>query len=139
MALSRPFNLSITIPLITHSQILWRLYKAFFPIKPQTTNKNNQFCEDLPVVFTREQVRLRSEVPRLNTPGLFPFGGEAHLELFPIFVDKFSTNLCFFFIVLRRMNLFNRIWERQGVFLRNDIRKKLATLFGPNHKTAVKP
>ena len=27
----------------------------------------------------------------------------------------------------------------QVVFLRNDIWKKLATLFGPNHKWAVKP
>ena len=38
---------------------------------------------------------------------------------------------------LRRMNLFNPIWERKVVFLRNDILVKLATHFGPNHKMKV--
>ena len=34
--------------------------------------------------------------PCLNTPVLFPFGGETHKAIFPIFVDNFARNLCFF-------------------------------------------
>ena len=91
-----------------------------------------------PVVFSSRKVRLSSEVPCLNTPGLFPFGGETRLTIFHFSLTPSSKICVVFIIVLGRMNLFNPIWERQVVFLRNDIRKKLATLFGPNHKWAVK-
>ena len=78
------------------------------------------------------------QVPCLNTTVLFPFGGETRFIHFPLFIDNSTCNLCRFFVVLRRMNSFNPIWERQEVFLRNDILVKLANDFGPNPKIKVK-
>ena len=69
------------------------------------------------VVFTARKVGLCVKVPRLNTPALFSFGGEAHLEMFPLFVDKFSTNLCCFFVDLRTINMTKSETDRVIVFL----------------------
>ena len=57
------------------------------------------------------------EVPRLNSPALFSFGGEAHLEIFPLLVDKFSKNLRCFFNVLRRIGMDKSEMDRVIVFL----------------------
>ena len=69
------------------------------------------------MVLTTEQVRLTSQVPRLNTPALFSFGGEDHLENFPLFADHFSKNLGCFFIVLRRIDMNKSEMDRVIVFL----------------------
>ena len=93
-AFSRPFTPSTTIPRLTpFSTLMLRLYRAFFPIRQQTKPKINQFCEDHLAVFTREQVRLSSEIPCLNTQVLFSFGGETCFESF-LFSLTVSSNNC---------------------------------------------
>ena len=49
------------------------------------------------VVFTSCKVRLSLEVPRLNTPVLFPFGSETRFFNFPFVIDILTCNLCCFF------------------------------------------
>ena len=63
------------------------------------------------------QVGLSLQVPRLNTPALFSFGGEAHLEMFPLFIDNFSRNLCCFFVDSRRIDMDKSEMDRVIVFL----------------------
>ena len=81
------------------------------------------------VVFTARKVRLSLQVPRLNTPALFSFGGEDHLEMFPLFVDSFYKNLCCFFVVLRRMDMTKSEMDRVIVILQ--------MIFDPNWPLAV--
>ena len=73
--------------------------KALQGFPYQTTNKTKiqSICEDHPVVFTREQVRLSSEIPCLNTQVLFSFGGETRFESFPFLIDNFFIKLCCFY------------------------------------------
>ena len=57
------------------------------------------------------------QVPRLNTPALFSFGGEAHLEMFPLFINNSAKNLGCFFIVVRRICMDKSEVDRVIVFL----------------------
>ena len=41
-------------------------------------------------------------MPPLNTPVLFPFGGETHKINFPLFVDNFARKMCCFFCDFQR-------------------------------------
>ena len=133
-AFNDPTALFLT-PFTSSSTLLPRFYKAFR--STTKTMKQSIWCEDW-VVFTACHVRLRCEVLCLNTPVLFPFGGETQFVCFPFFVDDVACNLCRFFIVLRRMNSFTPIWERQVVLLRNAILVKSANVFGLNNKTTDK-
>ena len=54
-------------------------------------------------------------------------------------MDKFSTNLCCFFIVLRRIGVDTAETEWANPLLPNDIGLELASDVEANHKTAVKP
>ena len=90
------------------------------------------------VVFTSCKVRLRSQVPRLNSPVRFPFGGETHKTNFPLFIDNFSRNQCCFSIDFRRNHLDDLFLEWRSPLLPNDIRLEPATHFDGNHKVKVK-
>ena len=126
----------------SHPHSLNSSHKALqgFSIKQtKQSTKNNQFVLKTFVVFTSCKVRLSLEVPCLNTPVLFPFGGETHKTNFPPFVDIFARRMCCFFIDFRRNRLDNLFLEWTSPQLQNDIRLELATLLEPNHKMKDKP
>ena len=109
------------------SCLLEWLYKALCSYQ---TNKNkiNQLCWRLGCLHGSSSL-TEPQVPCLNTPALFSFGGEAHLEMFPLFVDSFYKNLCCFFVVLRRMDMTKSEMDRVIVFLQ--------MIFDPNWPLAV--
>ena len=82
----------------------------------KTKTKTIIFCED-PCCLHRSSSPTEPEVPRLNTPALFSFGGEAHLEMFPLFIDNSANNSCCFFVDLRRNDTYKSEMDRVIVFL----------------------
>ena len=123
----------------SHPHSLNSSHKALqgFAIKQTIKTKQSILCEDLSGLHKLASPTDKQSA-RLNTLGLFPFGGESHKTNFPLFIDNFARNLCCFFIDLRTIQLDNLGIEWTSPLLENHIRLELATHFGANHKTADK-
>ena len=142
LTIQQPEWTGVSTSLIGSHPLLPQLFsRGFTRLSYQQQNnktKTINFSVKTFVVFTSRKVRLSAEVPCLNTPVLFPFGGETHKRNFPLFVDNFARNLCCFFIDFRIIHLDDLFLEWTSPLLPNDIRLELASLLKSNNKTAVK-
>ena len=111
-AFTRPFNLSTTIPFTLPSQLSC---EGFTGLSFLSNNKQNQKSINLwrPSCGLHEGTSP-TEVcsPLLKYPRSISIWRRNSFYKFPFLIDNFFKILCCFFIVLRRMNLFNPIWER---------------------------
>ena len=97
-------------------QLSLRLYKACFPYQPinKTTKSINWWRPSCGLQHRSSATEVWS--PPLKYPWSFFIWRRNSVWKFPFLIDKFFKNLCCFILILRRMNLFNRIEERQDVF-----------------------
>ena len=76
------------------------LYGFWLPKQPTQQKQNNQLLWRPSCGLQGSASWSELQVPRLNTPGLFSFGGEDHLGMFPLFIDNCFSETCVVFSLI---------------------------------------